>query len=54
MDTDAAAAERLCTLAALAGRREVCTEDCPLWEAGKCSLEQLDEPAGEEPGGPAD
>ena len=34
--------ERLCDLAASAGRREVCPEEeCPLWEGGGCSLEHL-------------
>jgi hypothetical protein len=34
--------ERLCELAARAGRREVCPAgECPLWENGACSLERL-------------
>ena len=33
--------ERRCILAALAGRVERCTEDCPLLEEGACSLEAL-------------
>jgi hypothetical protein len=34
--------ERLCELAAQAGRREVCSQEgCPLWEDGTCSLESL-------------
>jgi len=34
--------ERICELAARAGRREVCPEEeCPLWEGGACSLEHL-------------
>jgi hypothetical protein len=34
--------ERLCELARRAGKREVCPdEECPLWEAGACSLESL-------------
>lgn len=36
--------ERLCELAARAGRVEVCSEECPLWENGACSLEQVLEP----------
>jgi hypothetical protein len=35
-------AERLCELAARAGRREICPEvECPLWENGACSLPRL-------------
>ena len=37
--------ERMCTLAARAGRVERCTEECPLFENGECSLEALLEPA---------
>ena len=37
--------ERMCTLAARAGRVERCTEECPLFEDGECSLEALLEPA---------
>jgi hypothetical protein len=37
--------ERMCTLAARAGRVERCTEECPLYEDGECSLEALLEPA---------
>ena len=37
--------ERMCTLAARAGRAERCTEECPLFEAGECTLEALLEPA---------
>lgn len=37
--------ERMCTLAARAGRVEPCTEECPLFEDGECSLEALLEPA---------
>ena len=36
--------ERLCLLAARAGRREVCTEDCPLFEHGQCQLEAVLDP----------
>jgi hypothetical protein len=40
--TDEGVAERLCELAARAGRKEPCAEDsCPLWENGECSLERL-------------
>ena len=35
------AQDRICQLAAHAGRHEICTEDCPLWEHGQCSLEPL-------------
>jgi hypothetical protein len=35
-------AGRLCALALLAGREEVCPgEACPLWENGGCALERL-------------
>jgi hypothetical protein len=35
-------AGRLCALALLAGREEVCPgEACPLWEDGGCALERL-------------
>ena len=37
--------ERMCTLAARAGRVERCTEECPLFENGECSLEAMLEPA---------
>jgi hypothetical protein len=38
--------ERTCLLAARAGRVELCSEDCPLWEHGQCQLEAvLDESA---------
>ena len=37
--------ERICTLAARAGRVERCTEECPLYEDGECSLEAMLEPA---------
>ena len=37
--------EHMCTLAARAGRVERCTEECPLFENGECSLEALLEPA---------
>ena len=37
--------ERMCLLAARAGRVEVCTEDCPLWEHGACQLEAVLDPA---------
>lgn len=37
--------ERMCTLAARAGRVERCTEECPLFEDGECSLEAMLEPA---------
>ncbi|HEX7256213.1 MAG TPA: hypothetical protein VF236_09830 [Gaiellaceae bacterium] len=40
----AAPSERRCGLAARAGRVELCTEDCPLWEHGECSLEALLDP----------
>jgi hypothetical protein len=34
--------ERLCLLAMLAGREELCaSEECPLWENGSCVLENL-------------
>ena len=36
--------ERLCLLAARAGRVEVCTENCPLWEHGACQLEAVLDP----------
>ena len=38
---EAAASTRMCELAARAGRAEVCTEDCPLFENGACSLEAV-------------
>ena len=34
-------ADRICELAAQAGRRELCSEECPLWEHGECSLDLL-------------
>lgn len=37
----AAQTVRLCRLALLGGREEACAEDCPLWENGACSLDQL-------------
>jgi hypothetical protein len=37
--------ERMCTLAARAGRVERCTEECPLFEDGECSLEAMLAPA---------
>jgi hypothetical protein len=41
-ETDQGVEQRLCELAARAGRREVCPEDeCPLWEDGECSLQRL-------------
>ena len=41
-ETGVKGTERLCDLAASAGRREVCPEDeCPLWEGGGCSLGEL-------------
>ncbi len=40
--TDEGVTERLCELAARAGRKEICPEDeCPLWENGECSLQRL-------------
>jgi len=42
--TEAAQSTRMCELAARAGRAEVCTEDCPLFENGACSLEAVLEP----------
>jgi hypothetical protein len=39
-----ATGQRTCTLAAQAGRVEVCTEDCPLWEYGRCQLEAVLDP----------
>ncbi|HET9324085.1 MAG TPA: hypothetical protein VFO03_09415 [Gaiellaceae bacterium] len=43
--TASAPPERMCLLAARAGRVEVCTEDCPLWEHGACQLEAVLDPA---------
>ena len=37
--------DRMCLLAARAGRAEVCTEDCPLWEHGRCQLEAILDPS---------
>lgn len=48
MTTEAPATERLCELAARAGRVEVCTEECPLWEDERCSLEAILEPDGDD------
>jgi hypothetical protein len=40
--TDEGVEQRLCELAARAGRTEICSEDdCPLWEHGECSLQRL-------------
>ncbi|HEY7708145.1 MAG TPA: hypothetical protein VH968_13340 [Gaiellaceae bacterium] len=42
--------ERLCSLAALAGRTEICKPDeCPLWENGACQLEPMLEPSAADP-----
>ena len=38
----AAASTSVCLLALRAGRHEACPgADCPLWEHGRCTLEQL-------------
>lgn len=37
--------ERMCLLAARAGRVEVCTQECPLWEHGRCQLEAILDPS---------
>lgn len=50
-----AAQMRLCRLALLAGRDEVCApEDCPLWEGGSCALDQLTDDSELDDGWPAE